>query len=74
MDALSKARGLLKESLRPHFKGKTAEARLEKATEAALESISHLITTRTDAPTKKLGVTVMTESASANKNIAPRSV
>lgn len=72
MDALQNARGLLKESLRPFFKGKTAEERLEKATAAALESVSHLITTRADAPKNKLGVTVMTESASANKRIAPR--
>jgi len=74
MDALQNARGLIKESLKPFFKGKTAEERLEKATAATLEAIGHLVTTRTDAPKNKLGVTVMTESASANKRIAPRRI
>ncbi len=73
-DALDAARTLLNESLSPFFKGKTAEKRLQAATNAALESISHLITTTSDASKRKLGVTVMTESASSNKKVSPRNI
>lgn len=73
-DALTSARHALKESLRPFFKGKNAEQRLEDAALAALQSIDHLITTQPEASNRKLGATVMTESASANKRVAPRNI
>ena len=64
----------LTESLKPFFKGKNSSERLTEAVAAAATSIAHLVTTRENVPNKKLGATVMTESASANKNIAPRAV
>jgi hypothetical protein len=72
-DNISNARDLLRESLSPFFKGKTADSRLSEATEAALASIEHLINTQASSP-KKLGATVMTESASANKRVSPRNI
>lgn len=73
-DALQHAVEKLREALKPHFKGRNAPARLEAATADALQAINHLITTRNDAPKNKLGATVMTEGASANKTIPPRTV
>lgn len=54
----------LRGSLSPYFKGRGAEARLEKAVADAVESIKFLLGENKKAP---LGATIMTEDASAKK-------
>lgn len=73
MSAVDIARELLEESLRPHFKGRNAKARLESAVDDAVDSIVHLITVRQDVKKNRLGATVMTEGASEFK-IPPRTL
>jgi len=69
----------LTKALRPHFKGKTAEKRLEKAVKDSIEAIAPLITTQ-EVTGQKLGGTVMTEAASSrnphtgNFGVAPRNI
>ncbi len=69
-------RETLKEALKPHFNGRNAPARLDAAVEDALNSISHMLTSR-EAPKKRLGVTIMTPQASMvkdNPNTTPRTI
>lgn len=58
---------LLREAMRPHFKGRNASGRLENAVSDSINAIVHLITVREDVKKNKLGATVMTEGASINK-------
>ena len=74
MRAVDMAAALRRGALRPHFKGKTAEARLEKATVDALGAVAHLITVRQDVKKNRLGATVMTEGASQFKTRPPRTL
>lgn len=73
MTSVEMVKVILKESLAPYFKGR-AGPKLDNAATAAAESIAHLITTREDVKKNKLGVTVMTESASMNKTKSPRTL
>jgi len=76
MSAVELAADLLREALRPHFKGKTAGLRLEEATNDALNAVAHLITVREDVKKGRLGATVMTQGASMAKRpgSVPRSL
>jgi len=62
-DPVEAVRAKLMDALRPHFKGKTAERRLEKAVDEAVDAIAGLITVR-EVSGKNLGAVVMTEAAS----------
>lgn len=65
----------LRESLKPYFKGKGSASRLEEAVHTATNSIAHMLTTR-DVRKNPIGVTIMTEGASAIKKpgSAPRNM
>lgn len=64
----------IKGVLKGYIKGKNAEERVEAAALDVLNSVSHLLTLQTNHKSGKMGATVMTESASINKNpgSAPR--
>lgn len=62
-------KALITQSLSPHFKGRNAPERLVEATNDVARAISHLLR---DEAKPRSGATVMTELASANKNIAPK--
>jgi len=78
-DPIEVVREKLLEALRPHFKGKTAQRRLEKAVKDSIEAIAPLITTR-EVTGQKLGGTIMTEAAATRNphtgdfGIAPRNI
>jgi len=59
-------REVLRESLKPYFKGKHAGANLEQAVWTATSSIGHMLTTRA-VRKNPLGVTIMTEGASMKR-------
>lgn len=74
-NVLELCRENLRVSLRPYFKGKAAQDKLEEAVNVATNSISHMLTMRA-VRSSPLGATIMTERASAVKKpgSTPRTV
>lgn len=76
MNPIDAARERIREALTPHFRGKTADGRVDAAVSDVLISIEHLITHKDEVKKGPLGATVMTEAASAVKapGITPRNL
>jgi hypothetical protein len=72
MEPVSTARGLIKDVLLKH-KGRAKPETIDMLADEIANSISHLLTFNTDVKAKKMGATVMTESASADYGSRPRS-
>lgn len=73
MENIDAVRKLVREALSGYVGGKNKEAKLEEATTEVVGAISHLITLHETKP-KRLGATIMTESASVSKVAKPRTV
>lgn len=70
-DQVNTARTLIRDVLKE--KTRYADAKIDGITDEILDAITHLFATNT-APAKKLGATVLTETAAANYKTKPRQV
>lgn len=71
-DVYTTALSIVTKSLKPFFKGKNSEERLQNASEVAVSSIHHLLNVNENVRRKPIGATIMTPGAASNLGVSPR--